>query len=118
MLSGPGQACLDALRCASFLVQQHPRDLREAFDALASSASMVTGEDPGVLSWLEPLAGAVQSLLGKAPATGASSRRRRRKKRRKKEQEQAGEEEQQSDDEEEEEDEEEETVRTKPSKLQ
>ena len=111
MLSGPGQACLDALRCASFLVQQHPRDLREAFDTLASSASMVTKGDPGVLSWLEPLAGAVQSLLGGAPATGASSRRRRRKKRQRKEQGQAGEEQQTEEEEEEEEDEE--TVRNK-----
>ena len=97
MLSGAGQACLDALRCTAFLVQQHPEGLKEAVDTMASST--LTGGDPGVLSWLEALVGALQNVLdGVSGAKGTSRRRRRKKKRRKG---QAGEEQEGSEDEEE-----------------
>ena len=84
LLSGPGQACLDALRAAAFLVQQHRQDLKEALGGTTASSTTEGGEG-GCLAWLEAHVCVLQGVLKEAGLRGAPSRRRRRKKRRRQE---------------------------------
>ena len=114
LVSGPGQACLDALRCAAYLSQQHLQDLKQAILAHSTASSTTAAEgggQAGGLRWLEALVSLLQGVVGEAGARAGSRRRRRKKRRRREqgvedEQGQAGEQEERWEEEEEEEEEE------------
>lgn len=80
MSSGPGHACLNALRCAAYLAQQDPADLRAALQTLVASSD--TTEQPDLVC-MGSLLQLVQEELDKALAGGARSRRRTKRRRRK-----------------------------------
>lgn len=82
MSSGPGHACLNALRCAAYLAQQDPADLRAALRTLVTSGDITTGEQ-SELACLGSLLQLVQEELDEAVAVGARSRRRTKRRRRK-----------------------------------
>lgn len=81
----PGQACLDALRCATFLIQQHPQELKAVLlRTMASSSDTTTAPQGGpvVLPWLEALVSTLQGVVREAGGRDGSRRRRKKRRRR------------------------------------